>query len=50
MKRFNKATASAISGAVTALLVAGTDLPADLIAAIGALTATLLVYLVPNKE
>jgi len=50
MKRFNKATAGALSSAVTALLVAYADLPADAVAAIGTLVTTFLVYVVPNKE
>ena len=49
MKQFNKATAAAISSAVTGLLVALTDLPADAVASVGVLVTTLLVYFVPNS-
>lgn len=49
MQNFNKATAAAISSAVTALLVAYTDMPTDAVAAVGVLVTTLLVWLVPNK-
>ena len=48
MKRYNKATATAISGALTALLVALTDLPPEAVSAVGVLVTTALVYFVPN--
>jgi len=49
MQRFNKATAAAISSAVTGLLATLTDLPPDAVAATGVLVTTLLVWWVPNK-
>ena len=49
MQHFNKATAAAISSAVTALLANLTDLPTDAVTAIGVLVTTLLVWWVPNR-
>ena len=49
MQGFNKATAAAITSAVTALLVAYTDMPTEAVTAVGVLVTTLLVWLVPNK-
>jgi hypothetical protein len=50
MKRYNKATATAISGSLTALLVSLTDLPPEAVSAVGVLVTTLLVYWVPNVD
>ena len=49
MQGFNKATAAAITSALTALLVAYTDMPSDAVTAVGVLVTTLLVWWVPNK-
>ena len=49
MQGFNKATAAAITSAVTALLVSYTDMPAEAVSAVGVLVTTLLVWLVPNR-
>jgi hypothetical protein len=50
MKRFNKATAAAISGALTSLLVAYSDMPAEAVASLGTLATAVLVWIVPNAE
>jgi len=48
MKRYNKATAAAISSALTGLLATLTDLPPEAVSAVGVLVTTVLVYWVPN--
>ena len=50
MKRFNKATAAAVAGAVVTVLGAVFALDADLQGAIQTVLTALLVYFIPNVE
>lgn len=50
MKKFNKATAAAISTAITGVIAATTTLDPTVVAAVGTLITTALVYFVPNIE
>ena len=48
MKRFNKATASAVAGAIATIIAAFFDVPPQFLAAGQGVVATLLVYAVAN--
>lgn len=49
LTQYDKAAAGAIAAAVTSILAAMTTLDAEVIAAIGVLLTSGLVWLVPNK-
>ncbi len=48
MKKFNKATAAAIAGAIGTIVASVADIDAEAIAGGVAVLTTLLVWLVPN--
>jgi len=50
MKRFNKATAAALAGALATLVTALYSFDAETVAAGQTLLTTVLVYLLPNRE
>ena len=50
MKRFNKATAAVVSGALVTLIGAFVALDREVLGAAQTLLTTLLVFLVPNRE
>lgn len=50
LKKYNKATAAAITTAITGVIAASTNLDPELVAAIGVLISTIAVALIPNAK